>query len=71
MADEIRHSQALEAEIITDPEKKALQEVQNGLRQFQAVVEMIESFLSPERPFKFRPSHLQHLHRVALMGLSG
>ena len=71
MADEVRHSQALEAELIRDPELVAQTEVQNGLRQFQAVVEMVESFLDPDRPFKFRPSHLQHLHRVALMGLSG
>lgn len=71
MGDEIRHSQALEAELITDPSLKAQQEVLNGLKQFQVVVEMIQSFLDPERPFKFRPSHLQTLHRVALMGLSG
>jgi Fic family protein len=71
MPDEVRHSQALEAELITDPALKAQQEVLNGLKQFQVVVEMIQSFLDPERPFKFRPSHLQTLHRVALMGLSG
>jgi hypothetical protein len=71
MADEVRHSQALEAELIRDPELVAQTEVQNGLRQFQAVVKMVENFLDPDRPFKFRPSHLQHLHRVALMGLSG
>jgi Fic family protein len=71
MADEVRHSQALEAELIRDPELHALQEVQNGLKQFQIVVEMVESYLHPDRPFKFRPSHLQTLHRVALLGLSG
>jgi Fic family protein len=71
MGDEVRHSQALEAELIRDPELRALQEVQNGLKQFQLVVEMVESYLDPDRPFKFRPSHLQNLQRVALMGLSG
>jgi Fic family protein len=71
MADEVRHSQALEAELIRDPELRALQEVQNGLKQFQIVVDMVETFLQPDRPFKFRTSHLQTLHRVALLGLSG
>jgi Fic family protein len=32
---------------------------------------MVEYHLHPERPFKFRPSHLLSLHRVALIGLSG
>lgn len=67
---ETRHSRAEEAEIIKDPEALARQEAQNGLRQFQAVVEMVENFLQPERPFKFRPSHLLHLHRIALAGIT-
>jgi fido (protein-threonine AMPylation protein) len=70
MADEVRHSRALDAELIIDPELEALQEVLNGLKQFRLVVEMVESFLGSERPFKLRPSHLQQLHRVALTGLS-
>ena len=32
---------------------------------------MVESFLDPERPFKLRPSHLLHLHRIGLLGLTG
>jgi Fic family protein len=41
------------------------------LKQFDAVIEMVETFLDPDRPpFKLRPSHLLHLHRVALAGLS-
>jgi Fic family protein len=71
MGDEVRHSQALEAELVRDPEARALLEVKNGLKQFQVVVEIIEQYLEPERPFKFRPSHLQTLQRVALLGLSG
>ena len=31
---------------------------------------MIESFSDPERKFKLRPSHLLHLQRIALEGLS-
>lgn len=70
MTAETRHSRAEEAEIIKDPDVLARQEAQNGLKQFQAVVEMVETFLQPERLFKFRPSHLLHLHRVALMGIT-
>ncbi|HEX4321846.1 MAG TPA: Fic family protein [Acidobacteriaceae bacterium] len=71
MTDETRHSRALEATIISDPDLLARQEVLNGLKQFDAVLQMVESFLDPQRqPFKFRPSHLLHLHRIALLGIS-
>jgi len=63
---EDRHSKALEAELISDPDALARQEARNGLRQFDAVMEMVDYFLQPERPFKLRTSHLLHLHRVAL-----
>jgi len=69
-SDDIRHSHAREAELITDPDQLAAREALNGLRQFDAVVEMVEHFLHPDRPFKFRPSHLLHLHRLALDGIS-
>ncbi len=65
-----RHSRADEAEIITDPDALARREAQNTLTQYRAVTDMAESFLQPERPFKFRPSHLLHLHREALAGIS-
>jgi Fic family protein len=71
MADQSRHSRALEADIISDPDLLAKQEALNGLKQFDAVLQMIEAFLDPQRqPFKFRLSHLLHLHRIALMGIS-
>lgn len=69
-ADQTRHSQAGEAELVTDPDELAQLEGLNGIRQFDAVVGMVESFLSPDRPFKFRPSHLLHLHREALRGIT-
>jgi Fic family protein len=65
-----RHSKALEAELISDPDALARQEARNGLRQFDAVMEMVDYFLQPERPFKLRTSHLLHLHRIALDGIS-
>jgi Fic family protein len=71
MTDPIRHSKAREAELISDPDELARQEAFNVLRQFSTVVEMVETFVLPERqPFRFRPSHLLHLHRAALEGIS-
>lgn len=66
-----RHSKAHSAELITDPQERAEAEARNALQQFDAAVEIIDSFLQePERPFKLRPSALLHLHRVALQGIS-
>jgi Fic family protein len=68
--DQTRHSKALEAEIVSDPEEQARIEARNGVDQFDAVTEMIDHFSDPERKFKLRPSHLLHLQRIALKGLS-
>jgi Fic family protein len=65
-----RHSKALDAELIADPDERARVEARNGLKQFDAVIELIEYFSDPERKFKLRPSQLLHLHRIALKGLS-
>ncbi len=68
--EEDRHSKALEAELIAEPDERAKREARNGLRQFDAVIELTEYFLQPERPFKLRLSQLLHLHRIALDGIS-
>jgi Fic family protein len=65
-----RHSHALEPSLVSDPDEIARIEARNGIRQFDAVTEMIEHFCDPERKFKLRPSQLLHLHRIALEGLS-
>ena len=65
-----RHSQALEPALVSDPDEIARIEARNGVRQTDAVTEMVETFTDPERKFKLRPSHLLHLHRIALDGLS-
>ena len=65
-----RHSKALEVDLITDPDERARQEARNGLRQFDEVVEQVEYWLHPERPFKLRPSAILSLHRRALEGIS-
>ena len=70
MSDEERHSKALEIELISDPEQKARQEAENGLRQYDEVIERINYSLQPERPFKLRPSAILSLHRRALEGIS-
>jgi Fic family protein len=70
MPDEERHSKALEIELISDPEQKARQEAENGLRQYDEVIERINYSLQPERPFKLRPSAVLSLHRRALEGIS-
>jgi len=70
MSDEERHSKALEIELISDPEQKARQEAENGLRQFDEVIERINYSLQPEHPFKLRPSAILSLHRRALEGIS-
>jgi Fic family protein len=68
--DSIRHSRARDVELISDPDKLAEQEARNGLRQFDEVVEIVECFQHKDRPFRFRPSQLLHLHRIALDGIS-
>jgi Fic family protein len=68
--DPIRHSRARDVELISDPDKLAEQEARNGLRQFDEVVEIVEYFQHKDRPFRFRPSQLLHLHRIALDGIS-
>jgi Fic family protein len=70
MSDEERHSKALEIELISDPQQKARQEAENGLRQYDEVIERINYSLQPERPFKLRPSAILSLHRRALEGIS-
>lgn len=65
-----RYSKAHEAEIITDPEERARQEARNGLRQFDGVIEQVQYWLQPDRPFKLRPSGILGLHRLVLEGIS-
>ena len=70
MPDEERHSKALEIELISDPDERARQEAENGLRQFDEVIQRINDSLQPDRPFKLRPSAILSLHRRALDGIS-
>jgi Fic family protein len=66
MGSEDRHSEAVEVELITAPEEKAVQEAKNALRQFNTAIEQIEYWLQPDRPFKLRASAILTLNRIAL-----
>jgi hypothetical protein len=70
MSPEDRHSEALEAELIADPDQKAHLEAKNGLRQFDNAIEQIEFWTQPAHPFKLRLSAIMSLNRLALDGLS-
>jgi hypothetical protein len=65
-----RHSQAEEAQLLSDPDQIARREAENGLRQFNLALEMIRSYVKDrERPFKLRAGPILQLHKAALDGL--
>jgi Fic family protein len=66
---EQRRSQALEPELITDPQKKAEAEARNGFRQYDFAVQAIHQAIE-RKPFKLRLSLILGLHRQALQGIS-
>jgi Fic family protein len=71
MSSDDRHSEAFEAELISDPDERASREGRNGLQQFDHAIELIQHSLQPDRkPFRLRPSMIMTLNRVALDGLS-
>ena len=55
-------------EIPTDPNEIARLEARNALRQFDAVIKIIDDALQSDRPFKLRPSIALELHRLATVG---
>ncbi len=65
-----RHSSAFDPELISDADDRAAKEASNGLRQIDAVVEIVEHHVETGRPFRLRVSTLLHLHRIALEGIS-
>jgi Fic family protein len=65
-----RHSVAELPELISDPDEKARQEAENGIRQFNLAVDIIrEHVQDPERPFRMRPRYLLRLNAEALKGI--
>jgi Fic family protein len=65
-----RDSKAEEPPLIEDEIERAEREAENAVRQFDGVLDMIDSVERDERPFRLRVSMIQHLHRLALDGLS-
>jgi Fic family protein len=65
-----RHSKAYSADLVEDEWARKEAEARNGLRQTDALLDMIDYYLDPERPFRLRPSMILHLQRIALDGLS-
>ena len=68
--EENRHSRALEADLVADPDERAKAEARNGLRQYDTVIEMVDYWLQPSRPFRLRVSAILQLQRIALEGIS-
>lgn len=65
-----RKSEAASPVLITDPDERARKEVENGLRQFDAVLGMVEQYRDERRAFRLRPSLILSLQRIALEGIS-
>jgi Fic family protein len=64
-----RKSVASPSDILTDKLEVAKAEASNGLRQFDAVVELIRESVGAAQ-FKLRPSTLLRLNRIALAGIN-
>jgi len=64
-----RSSVAASAPLVIDPDKRARREAENGLRQFDSVVGLVERYLAEHWKFKLRISTILGLHRDALLGI--
>lgn len=64
-----RQSKAISPSLIEDSDRKARQEAENAVRQFDRVLDMIEEVARGNRPFRLRVSMILDLHRIALEGL--
>jgi Fic family protein len=68
---EDRHSKAAEPRLVTDSDEIARVEARNALRQFDAVIQLVEQWTASDHPpFKLRASTILVLHREALDGIS-
>jgi Fic family protein len=66
-----RKSEAATAFIISDPDERARREAENGLKQFDSVVGLVERYLAERWRFALRVSIILGLHRDALLGVHG
>ena len=65
-----RESVGVEPSLLKDPEEIAKREAENAVRQFDAVLDLIDEVARDGRTFKLRPSTVLALHKFALDGLS-
>jgi Fic family protein len=70
LAESKRESIGQEPDLLSDPDEIARQEAANAVKQFDAVLDLIDSVARDGRPFKLRPSTILSLHKLALDGLS-
>lgn len=67
---EDRHSQAEPLDLIKDPEQKARREAENGIRQFNAAVQIVRSNIpNHDGAFRLRQATILKLHKEALDGI--
>jgi Fic family protein len=64
-----RHSEAASADLIADPEERARREAENGLKQFDSVVSLVQRYQAEHWRFALRVSTIRGLHRDALLGI--
>lgn len=66
---ESRHSEAASAFLIPDADERARREAENGLRQFDSVINLVQRYLAERWKFALRISTILGLHRDALLGV--
>lgn len=64
-----RKSQAASPFLIGDPEERARREAENGLRQFDSVIGLVQRYLAERWRFALRMFTILGLHRDALLGV--
>lgn len=64
-----RHSEAASADLIADPEERARREAENGLKQFDSVIALVQRYQAEHWRFALRVSTILGLHRDALLGI--
>lgn len=64
-----RYSEAASAFLISDADERARREAENGLRQFDSVVGLVQRYLAERWRFALRISIILGLHRDALHGI--
>jgi Fic family protein len=57
--------------MLSDDERRRITEleVENGFRQYDLAIDVIRTFLEPDRPFALRPTLIQQLQSVAVKGI--